>query len=162
MRKRWTPEEEAIMREYFPGRGTYRMHHLLPNRSKSAIRRKADRMKLPRQPPPRQWTPRELNVMRANYTRYGATAIARYLPDRTIGAIYQKAQELGLRHGGMADTITTYELARCLGVSPGGMNRFVDRHGLGRRLYNRQRNRLLTFKEADFAAEKYGSREPPR
>lgn len=101
----WTPEEDAVIREYYPMRAALGIagSDLLPGRSVTAIYCRAGALGVGRlgydaQPARRsKWSDAEDAVIRTNFPPLGTKMTAKYLPHRAIEAIRARAYYLGLR-----------------------------------------------------------------
>ena len=92
---RWTEEEDAILKEYYPTEGET-VHLRLPGRTASACQRRAVGMKLGLQDPSiTSWTEEEDQIMREYYPKEGGRVQMR-LTKRTKGACKPRAKVLGL------------------------------------------------------------------
>ena len=93
---RWTEEEDAILKEYYPTERET-VHLRLPGRTASACQRRAGGMKLGLQDPSiTSWTEEEDQIMREYYPKEGGRVQMR-LTKRTKGACKTRAKALGLR-----------------------------------------------------------------
>ena len=93
---RWTEEEDAILKEYYPTERET-VHLRLPGRTASACQRRAVGMKLGLQDPSiTSWTEEEDQIMREYYPKEGGRVQMR-LTKRTKGACKTRAKVLGLR-----------------------------------------------------------------
>lgn len=104
----WTPEEEAILRRYYPSEGP-NMYHRLPGRTRAACAGRAATIGVAYRCTVRGghpvWTAEEDAILRAYYPAEGP-AVFKRLPGRTYNACAQRAGKLGciLRTGGRRET----------------------------------------------------------
>lgn len=98
-RDAWTPDEDEVVRERYPevGSRSPEWAELLPNRTPSAIRRRANKLGLRYRGPVERWTEDELRTLRENVGRgMGWDGWRTVLPGRTRNAIYARAVREGL------------------------------------------------------------------
>ena len=98
MRRRWTPEEDAALREAYtgPGRAIDRALAALPGRSATAIYQRTHQLGLARTP---RWTKADEEVLRELWYEHTALAtIARRLKRSKLGVIHH-ARQIGLELG---------------------------------------------------------------
>ncbi len=94
----WTPQEDAIMRQYYPtefGKVAKR----LPGRSKKTIYVRATNLGLVKkmETAPERWSEEELQTLKAFYPTEGA-AVSKRLNNRTPAAIRLQARTLGIKY----------------------------------------------------------------
>lgn len=113
----WTPDEDEVLRVYYPTRGSLwsGWAHLMPNRSIRAIEQRASKLGIQVAPEVKsrncsigriegikkasmEWTEGEIETLKQHYARRGPSwsCWASLLPNRTKGAIRSKANELGI------------------------------------------------------------------
>ena len=91
---RWTPEEDALLREHYPEGGRKSVQTAGVNRSSAAITERARKLNLKRH---YRWTPREDELIERNYPRGGLKAVRAAGVNRDADAIYARAMRLGVK-----------------------------------------------------------------
>lgn len=92
MAKRWSAEEDNILREHYSDKGFAWVANMLQGRSRAASAKRAMKLGIRR----RHWTSTEDYVLRRCYRQFGATYCRRYMPRRSEIAIMSRARRLGL------------------------------------------------------------------
>ena len=145
MGRKWTKEEDDLLRRWYRHRGSPYLRTIL-DRSQNAIQARALRLGL--QGTSRPWTRREELYLERNHGRHTIEVLAERL-GRNAGGVQSKAYDMGLtgpasrswtpeeiaylkEHYG---TKTTVELARHLGRSHDAVELKAGRIGLSRRLH---------------------------
>jgi hypothetical protein len=94
-RRRWTPEEDAIIRETYASTPAYDIAKRL-DRTEDAVWQRAVRvLGLEKRQIPAPWSDAEVEELERRYSTEAPTAIARQL-GRTPSSVYQQARYLGL------------------------------------------------------------------
>ena len=88
----WTPEEDDILRKYFPQMGA-KAATLLSGRTRGACQKRASNMGLTDR---KVWTPEEEALLREKYPTMGRK-VAGLLPNHSANACQMRAQVLGVR-----------------------------------------------------------------
>lgn len=123
--KKWTKEEESVLRDYYPTKGSRPIAEML-GRSMSSVQAHAEKLGIPG--PARRWSNKEEVFLRHNYRKLTAVEIARRLK-RTEQSVRAHLRKLGLTGPGGRDwtedeiaylrkhynTTTSRELAEELG-----------------------------------------------
>ena len=91
-RKKWTEEENNILRKYYRTMGSAIVNYL-PGRTYKACQAQASKLGCTYERV--DWTKEEIDLL-VRYWANTGRAIARYLPKRTATACARKAAELGL------------------------------------------------------------------
>lgn len=102
MFKKWTMDEDKILRECFDqSMPMTKMVHYLPGRSREAIKHRRSYLGLVFKEKPRiatQWTPAEDEILRrASAEKWPASQIAAAFPTRTLNGVYHHASKIGVR-----------------------------------------------------------------
>ncbi|MFC1335390.1 MAG: hypothetical protein G8D81_16780 [gamma proteobacterium symbiont of Clathrolucina costata] len=92
MAKRWSAEEDNILREHYSDKGFAWVTNMLQGRSRTAVAKRAMKLGIRG----RQWAGAEDYVLRRCYRQFGATYCRRYMPRRSEIAIMSRARRLGL------------------------------------------------------------------
>ena len=90
--------EDDILIKYFPEMG-YQVCEKLPNRTKTQIRGRVERLGLKKNPKPPKWTEQEIERLPELYKQYG-TKCSVYFEGKSKNDIKHKATELGLSYSG--------------------------------------------------------------
>ncbi len=93
--RRWTTEEDALLRTYYPTKGAGPLVKSLNNRSKDAIQTHARKLGVRREDT--RWTAEEHATIREFYPQGGAEEVHKYLPRRTLATIGTQAHKIGCR-----------------------------------------------------------------
>lgn len=134
--KRWTPNEDELLREHYPKHGPSwdGWRRVLPTRSRWAVMRRAKRLGVRAHT---RWTIEEEELLRKLYpTRaYRGKQWAEVFPRHTLGSVYTKAQNMGLQSPGRGQEWPksvradlrqgVSQLAKELGVTEGDVSRRV-------------------------------------
>lgn len=91
MARRWSADEDRIIRLYYQNKGPAWVASELTDRSSASIAKRAIKLGIRR-----QWTGAEDYVLRRCYRQFGATYCRRYMPRRSEIAIMSRARRLGL------------------------------------------------------------------
>ena len=94
--QKWTDEEIAILKEYYPKEGL-KVAERLPNRTWRAVRQEAKELGVNTRR--HFWTEEEDNILREHYPHEGSKTI-QYLPNHTKGSMVLHAMKLGLKYEG--------------------------------------------------------------
>lgn len=92
---RWTPEEDAKLREAYASGATPAAREALPHRSEVAIWKRAHRLRLYS---PKRWTERDDNLLRWEWNEGSSLEATAKKLGRTAWACYFRAGVLGLRN----------------------------------------------------------------
>lgn len=99
--KRWTPNEDELLREHYPEHGPSwdGWRRVLPTRSRRAVQTRAKRLGIKVQT---GWTAEEEELLRELYPKsaYRGRQWLEVFPGHELSAIYKKAQHMGLRSPG--------------------------------------------------------------
>lgn len=160
MRREWTKEEDALVRKWYPVKGSTYLEVLL-GRPRSSIQHRAERLGIPGTKRP--WTRKELLFLERNYGKLTAAAIARRL-NRTEQSVRGKLNIAGLTGTGgqpwtdgeiaylrkQYGTAPVAELATELGRTPEAVELKAGRLGLRRTLHK------LTKDEKEWIVQNLG------
>jgi hypothetical protein len=124
-RRRWTPEEDVVIRETYASAPAYAIAEQL-GRTEDAVWQRAVRvLGLEKRQVPPPWSDAEINELKRRYPAEAPAVIARQL-GRSLSAVYQQAIYLGLHsrkaliglavNHGYFNEITTTEQAYILGL----------------------------------------------
>ena len=100
MGKRWTAEEDDILRKYRPTETIRQLLKRLPSRPRFGIWNRMQKLELhapPGRNQHRKWTAKELAIVRKYYPTRPVSEIAKRLSGRPIASVQQKIWNLGLR-----------------------------------------------------------------
>ena len=173
MRRRWTPAEDAILKERYgtmPAREIGR--RFLPGRTGASILMRAGRLGLS-EPPAPPWTPGEDARLRAGYGTMPAEELLESFPGRNLPALRNRAHELGLTSHGNFLAWSEYgrlsnggiqgtDLAKLAGTAPNkdsstglrGVHRLKDSGKYTASIgFRKRKYHLGTFPTAEAAAE---------
>ena len=92
--RRWTPEEDALLREHYPKGGVKAVQQHLPHRNANAI---YNRSQLLSSNLKRHWTAEEHALLMEVYPEGGWKAVQEYLPARNHRAIISRAARHGIK-----------------------------------------------------------------
>lgn len=94
MTQKWSEEETALFKKYYPITEREQFLKFFPNRTYISIRRKAARLGLRKEI--RWWTLEELDTLKNCYSNLSKKELFKVLPKKDWTNIRHKAQELGL------------------------------------------------------------------
>lgn len=134
--KRWTPDEDELLREHYPEHGPSwdGWRRVLPTRSRWAVQTRAKKLGIKVQT---GWTAEEEELLRELYPKsvYRGRQWLEVFPGHELGSIYKRAQRMGLRSPGrqqawpkpVRDDLRqgVSQLAKELGVSESDVSRRV-------------------------------------
>ncbi|MCG8093514.1 MAG: SANT/Myb-like DNA-binding domain-containing protein [Candidatus Thiodiazotropha endolucinida] len=92
MARRWSADEDNLLRESYQDHGLQWVVDHLANRSRAAVAKRAMKLGIRG----RQWTDSEDYVITVCYEKFGAAYCRRYIPRRTEIAIMSRARRLGV------------------------------------------------------------------
>ncbi|MES9929582.1 MAG: hypothetical protein ABW158_15845 [Candidatus Thiodiazotropha sp. 6PDIVS] len=92
MARRWSADEDNLLREHYQDHGLQWVVDRLANRSRAAVAKRAKKLGIRGT----QWTGAEDYVLRRCYKQFGATYCRRYMPRRSVIAIMSRARRLGV------------------------------------------------------------------
>lgn len=99
--KRWTPNEDELLREHYPEHGPSwdGWRRVLPTRSRRAVQTRAKKLGIKVQT---GWTAEEEELLRELYPKraYRGRQWLEVFPGHTVDSIYKKAQHMGLQSPG--------------------------------------------------------------
>lgn len=122
--RRWTPEEDAIVRDHYLTKGARGIVHMLRARTKTAIKDRA--VVLGVATTTRPWTPEEEAWLARNAQATQAEKVRKL--KRSRGAIRQRLVRLGLGIAN-AESFTAAQAAQIMGVEPRKVAQWI-RQGL--------------------------------
>lgn len=134
--KRWTPDEDELLRELYPEHGPSwdGWRRVIPTRSRRAVQTRAKKLGIKVQT---GWTAEEEELLRELYPKsaYRGRQWLEVFPGHELSAIYKKAQHMGLRSPGRGQAWPkpvradlrrgVSQLAKELGVSENDVSRRV-------------------------------------
>lgn len=94
--KRWTQEENEIIRKLYKTKTCKELEKMLPNRSACAIKNQAMRLGIAASS--NAWSKKEINILKNNYSIMTCDELNKtLLPNKTPVAIRNKAKRIGIR-----------------------------------------------------------------
>ena len=91
----WTDEEIGILKKFYPTAPHTELAELLPNRTKNAIKNRAQLLKIKRTAS--VWSKTELKLLKKYYSKVDYSELQKFLPNKTRFAIKVKARHLNIR-----------------------------------------------------------------
>ena len=93
--KKWTDDEVSILKENYTTKDFDELLTLLPNRTYSAIRTKAEKLGIKKR---LYWTEDEIKCLEENYSKLPVDDICKLIPNRSRKTIIMKASELCIKN----------------------------------------------------------------